>query len=109
MGGATVQLIEIRINDDLTLVQMPDPAKFNVHLKGDKRYFVHFLNENVVGKEFAKLHKGDNIFKTTTTEETKGYFFDVTQVESAQTEQMMAPTTPSPCTGPILIPPRWNG
>jgi hypothetical protein len=100
--------IEIPINDDLTLAQMPNPAKFNVRLKGDKRYFVHFLNPNVVeGKEFAKLHKGDNPFKTTTTEETNAYFFDVTQVESGQTVQTTAPTKPSPCTGPIIIPPRW--
>jgi hypothetical protein len=87
---------------------MPDSAKFNVHLKGDHHYFVPFLNSKAVGTEFARLHKGDNIFKTTTNEETKGYFFDVTQVESEQTGQMMAPTKPSPCTGPIIIPPKWT-
>jgi hypothetical protein len=107
MHESTLQLIEIRINDDLTLVQMPDPAKFNVHLKGDHHYFVHFLNPKVVGTEFARLHKGDNIFKMTPNETTDAYFFDVTQIESWQTEQMMASTKPSPCTGPIIIPPRW--
>lgn len=115
-----------RINDDLTLFPMTDKPKFNIQLNGDKHYVVHFLNPKVVGDEFVMLHRGDNIFKRIKNEKTESYFFDDTQlrnivtgvelkkVEPKQNEMIIAGAQPptgkvSPCTGPIIIPPRHSG
>jgi hypothetical protein len=99
---------------------MSEPNKFDIHVEGEKHYIVHFVNSSVFGQEFATLSKGPNYF-TTKDEGTKSYFFDdaqlrniVTGVEPAQIEPIMASTTtqavtPSPCTGPIIIPPKvWD-
>jgi hypothetical protein len=125
MGGATVleqaavgKLREKKINDDLKVIETPEPFKFNIHVEGEKHYIVHFVNPSVFGQEFATLGKGPNHFTTKKDKETNSYFFNdeqlrniVTGVEPAPTEGKMASSmtqavTPSPSTGPILIPPK---
>jgi hypothetical protein len=124
MGGATVlkrpavgKNREKKINNDLKVIEMSQPFRVNIHVEGDNHYIVHFVNPSVFGQEFATLGKGPNYF-TTKNEGTNSYFFNdaqlrniVTGVEPAPTEQIMASTmtpavTPSPCTGPIIIPPK---
>ena len=121
MNAAAVPPLEKQINQDLKLIEMSDPTKFRIHVEGDKHYFVHFLNPRVFGKEFVNLHKGDNNFKMIKHEATTCYFFEDTQLrnietgeEPEQTGRMMAMAQPSsgrasPCTGPIIIPPRHSG
>jgi hypothetical protein len=112
---------EKKINDDLKIIEMSESLTYDIHGEGDKHYIVHFVNPTVFGREFAILSKGPNYFTRAKNEETNSYFFDdaqlrklVTPAEPAQTERIMAlattqAVTPTPCTGPILIPPRmWD-
>lgn len=120
--------MEQKINADLTLT--PDPPNFHIQLKSDKHYVVHFVNPKAFGDEFVMLHKGDNNFTRRKDEETNCYFFDDDQLRRIMTgiepkpktktkaktetkpdEQIRAEAkqpagTVSPCTGPIIIPPR---
>jgi hypothetical protein len=112
-----LHVTEVFINEDVTLAYMPDLNLCDFYVKGHTRYVVHFLDPRVFGEEFATIHKGNNLFNVTNSEQTQCYLFDEAQlknivkgVEGPQTVEMMpmAAThtgTVSPCTGPIIIPP----
>jgi hypothetical protein len=114
-----LHVTEIFINEDVTLVYMPDVTLCDLHVKGNKRYVVHFLKPDVFGQEFATIWPGNNLFTIKMKNETTdSYFFDdaqlrsvVKRAEGQEPAQMMPlaalPTgMAAPCTGPIIIPPR---
>lgn len=112
-----LDVTELFINDDVTLVYMPDLSLCDFHVKGDKYYMVHFLNTNTFGMEFATIKKGNNIFNFVTNEQTECYLFQNTDVsmivkaleqggKKGKKALIAAPkASASPCTGPIVIPP----
>jgi hypothetical protein len=82
---------------------------------------VHFLDADVFGQEFATICNGNNLFTMANDKHTDCYLFDDTQlrnvVKGAEDQQpdgvLAAPMRrdgmPSPCTGPIVIPPIKSG
>ena len=114
----TMLVKEIFINQDVTLVYMPDLKMCDLHVKGDQPYVVHFLKPDVFGQEFATLRKGNNLFTVANDGQTESYFFDedqlrdiVAEVEDQPTQKRMMSAVkvqgakPFTRTGPILIPP----
>lgn len=104
-----VQLTELHVHPQVTLVQMPDMVTFDLHVYGDAQYLVHFVNPNVFGMEFAVIRKGYNLFtQIKIGEETACYLFDKLELKSQPfvTELKCLMLAASPCTPPIIIPPR---
>ena len=112
-----LDVTELFIDKDLTLVYMPDLNLCDFHVKSDKRYLVHFLNPLAFGMEFATIRKGNNVFNLAANEKTECYLFEEAQLKeivsrsepSAAVPMMVykgpETSTPTPCTGPIIIPP----
>jgi hypothetical protein len=109
-----LHVTEIFINQDVTFVYMPDLNMGDFHVKGDKRYVVHFRNPNVFGKEFAAIGKGNNLFTVANGEQTECCLFDDTQLRNIvagaedshkKSSALKQIETVSPCTRPIIIPP----
>jgi hypothetical protein len=93
-----VKLTEIPLNENVTLVQMPDLTTFDFHVQGDNHYIVHFLNPKVFGQEFATIRKGYNLFTQVKTEETMCFLCDdvemrniLAKVESSRTDPIVIP------------------
>lgn len=110
---------ELKMNEDVTLVHMPDLDMCDLRVEGDKHYIVHFLHPQVFGQEFAAIRKGNNLFAMANHEQTDCYLFDDAQLrnivagaEDSHAKKLSGrrqPGTPSACTGPILIPPTRSG
>lgn len=110
-----------QINQHVTLVRMPDLVTFDFYVQGDHCYIVHFVNPHYFEKEFAAIGEGHNLFTGKENGETECYLFDDTRLRNIVAEVeghcRKAPRsftrgqtgTVSPCTGPILIPPRPSG
>jgi len=115
------RVVEKKINQHVTLVEMPDLVTFDFQVEGDHHYLAHFLNPHYFGKEFAVIGEGPNLFTGKAGEKTECYLFTdahlrnlVAGVEGHAVEAFMAVPqeqtgTLSPCTGPIIIPPRNSG
>lgn len=117
-----LRVTEVFINEDVTLIYMPDLTLCDLHVKGNKGYVVHFVKPGVFGQEFATIWPGNNLFTIKMKNETTdAYFFDDAQLRKIvkemegkkpgqKTAMGVVPTgTVSPCTGPIIIPPRGQG
>ena len=100
-----IRLTEMLLNNDVTLVQMPDMVTFDFHVTGENNYFVHFLDPNVFGQEFATLYKGYNLFTVKSNQWTECYLFEEAQLRNVLSKAVY-PGTEYPRTGPIVIPPR---
>lgn len=99
-----VQLTEFPVNQHVTLVQMPDMVTFDLHVYGDYRYLVHFLNPNLFGVEFATIREGYNFFtQKKTDEQTKCYLFDDVELRNIMAGSATVQTPP------IIIPPGRSG
>ena|ERR1035438_4328793 len=90
-----VKLTEIPLNEDVTLVQMPDLTTFDFHVQSDKHYFVHFLNPEVFGQEFATIRKGYNLFTQVKTEETMCFLHDDVEMRNSLAD-VESKTVPEP-------------
>jgi hypothetical protein len=103
-----VKLTELPLNEDVTLVQMPDLTTFDFHVQSDKHYIVHFLNPEVFGQEFATIRKGYNLFTQVKTEETMCFLHDDVEMRNslADVESKTDPEPIPPKTDPEPIPPK---
>jgi hypothetical protein len=116
-----LHVTEVLVNEDVTLVYMPGLNLCDFYVKGNNRYVVHFVDPKVFGQEFATIRQGNNVFNVANSGQTQWFLFEEAQlrnivkgVEDQQTVRMMSstampPGTVSPCTGPIVIPPRYSG
>ncbi|MBZ5655734.1 MAG: hypothetical protein LAO56_10715 [Acidobacteriia bacterium] len=112
-----LHVIEMFINDDVTFVYMPDLNMADFHVKGDKRYVLHFREADVFGKEFAVIANGNNLFTVAEGKQTECNWFDEAElrgiVASAEASHKKSCATKkgdavSPYTRPIIIPPARN-
>lgn len=95
-----IQLTELHVHPQITIVQMPDMVTFDLHVYGDSPYLVHFQNPRVFGTEFALIRKGYNLFtQIAIDQETKCRFYD-----DVGLRHLMS-AAPMPKTSPIIIPP----
>jgi len=78
-----VKLTEVPLNENVTLVQMPDLITFDFHVQGDNQYIVHFINPEVFGQEFATIRKGYNLFTQVKTEETNCFLHDDVEMKDS--------------------------
>lgn len=103
-----VILTETPLNENVTLVQMPDLTTFDFHVQGDKQYVVHFLNPKVFGQEFATIRKGYNLFTQVKTEETMCFLHDDAEMRDSLSvvESRTDPHPIPPKTDPHPIPPK---
>jgi len=114
-----LKITGIQVRPGLKLLRMSDTT-FDFYVDGTDRYVVHFKNPSVFGKEFAVLQAGSNSFTLLgpPTVSTLCYVWSQAELANivAEAEQpsgpqplsrmtARTPTSATPMTKPILIPP----
>ena len=100
---ATIVVKETPVNEDVAMMPMQDEVTFDLHLKSDTPYVVHFEPPKIFSEEYAVLKKGVNLFKKIKSGETTFCLYKTAQIADVQAR------TVAPCTGPMPIPPRPSG
>lgn len=96
-----VEWAKTQLHMHVTLLEMPDEKTFALYVDDDKQYFVHFVNQDVFGVEFAILQPGYNLFTMVAVDEqTPCHVYTEAQLRSILAETAMTRTNPTP------IPPR---
>lgn len=100
---ATIIVKETPVNEDVTIMPMQDEVTFDLHVKTDTPYVVHFDLPNIFSQEYAVLKKGANLFKMIKSGKTTFLLYKTAKIADVQAGRV------TPCTGPMPIPPRPSG
>lgn len=100
---ATVVVKETPVNEDITMMPMPDDVTFDLHVKTDTPYVIHFELPKIFNEDYALLKKGANLFEKIKSGQTTFFLYKTAKIADVQAGRV------TPCTGPMPIPPRPNG